>query len=60
MEWTHFVVWLLGIFIGSFSMTVWRNERKRREGNRHRQMWADAPEVARRLPPAMAEPPEAK
>jgi hypothetical protein len=30
MEWTHFVVWLLGIFVGSFLMTVWQNERKRR------------------------------
>jgi hypothetical protein len=30
MDWTHFVVWLLGIFVGSFLMTVWQNERKRR------------------------------
>jgi hypothetical protein len=30
MDWTHFVAWLLGIFVGSFLMTVWQNERKRR------------------------------
>jgi hypothetical protein len=60
MEWTHFVVWLLGIFIGSFSMTVWQNERKRRAGNLYRQMWADAVTVARHFPPAKAEPPEVK
>ena len=60
MEWTHFVVWLLGIFVGSFSMTVWQNERKRRAGNRHRQMWAEALEVGRRLPPTFSNPPEVK
>jgi beta-lactamase regulating signal transducer with metallopeptidase domain len=30
MEWSHFVVWLLGYFIGSLLMTVWRNERRYR------------------------------
>jgi hypothetical protein len=57
MEWTHFVVWLLGIFIGSFLMTVWQNERKRREGNYHRRLWVDAFERGRFYPPATTEPP---
>jgi hypothetical protein len=60
MEWTHFVVWLLGIFIGSFLMTVWQNERKRREGNRHRRLWADALERGRWHPPATPAQPEVK
>jgi hypothetical protein len=60
MEWTHVLAGLLGWFVGDFLRAVWQNERKRRAGNRHRQMWADALEVARRLPPAKAEPPEVR
>jgi hypothetical protein len=60
MDWTHFVAWLSGIFVGSFLMTVWQNERKRRAGNLYRQMWADAATVGRHFPPAKTEPPEAK
>ena len=60
MEWTHFVVWLLGIFIGSFLMTVWQNERKRREASAHRRLWVDALERGRWHPPATSAQPEAK
>jgi hypothetical protein len=59
MEWTHFLIWMLGIFIGSFLMTVWQNERKRREGNYHRRLWVDAFERGRFYPPAKSEPPPA-
>jgi hypothetical protein len=57
MEWTHFVVWLLGIFIGSFLMTVWQNERKRRLAEKNRELYAVMLKAGRFFPPATKETP---
>jgi hypothetical protein len=57
MEWTHFVVWLLGIFIGSFAMTVWQNERRRRSAKRAGELYAVMFNRGRFYPPAKHAPP---
>ena len=46
MEWTHLTCAMAGCFVGSFLVTVWQNERKRRASQRNREwfsaMWEQA------------------
>jgi hypothetical protein len=57
MEWTHFATGLAGAFIGSFLMTVWQNERRRRSTERNREWFAEMWERGRWYPPATQDPP---
>jgi hypothetical protein len=58
MEWTHLACLTAGGFVGVFLMTVWRNERRYREAQRHRDLYREAVILAssypldRPLPPA--------
>ena len=42
MEWTHLACLLAGTFVGSFLMTVWRNERRYQRDERSRRAFEKA------------------
>jgi hypothetical protein len=56
MEWTQFAAWLAGIFVGSFLMTAWQNERKRRLAEKNRELYTVLFNAGRFYPPATSEP----
>ena len=59
MEWTHLACLFAGGFVGVFLMTVWRNERRHREAQRHREMYREMFIRGRWFPEATQPPPPA-
>jgi len=59
MEWTHLACLTAGGFVGVFLMTVWRNERRYREAQRHREMYREMFIRGRWFPKATQPPPPA-
>jgi len=57
MEWTNWACAMAGCFVGSFAMTVWQNERRRRSAARAGELYAVTFNRGRFYPPAKSDPP---
>lgn len=51
MQWTHLVCLFAGGFVGVFLMTVWKNERRYREAQRHRDLYRTMLQLGEWRPP---------